>query len=91
MTKNKKKVPVFRLLYGEKYITAGEWWDRLKWTIDKRRLAIANGLLKDMAFVLSSEIRQGNIMQKKGSLSLELLVERIDGVQKFLDEQKKKR
>ena len=91
MTKNKKKVPVFRLLYGEKYITAGEWRDRLKWTLERRRLAIANGLLKDVAFVLSSEIEQGNIRQKARSGAMALLAERIEGIQQFLDEQKKKR
>ena len=78
----------FELLIGEEYIPAYEYKRRLALSREARLLIVANGLLRDMASVLASEIKNGALKQARGSFTLELLAERIDGIQKFLAQQK---
>lgn len=79
-----------KMMYGEKFITAGEFMKMQNWTKDKRRLHIANGLLRDIAFVLSVEIKNGQIRLKEDHV-LEILTERIANISEFLNSQKSRK
>jgi len=80
-----------RLLHGEKRVSAGEMRKRRKWPRDKRRLAIAEGLLRDLVVVVGGEIDNGNLEDAHGGFALELIAGRIRGIARYFGQTARKR